>query len=93
MDTSIVTQFNPPTGQDSSNLLETFGAERVNVAPQIPRQTRVPEAMARRLAPPLLTLECTTAQHFQIGTPISALSAGVASTSGYELDTDRGYVL
>jgi hypothetical protein len=87
MDTSITTQLNPATGQEAPNLLETFGAELVNVAPQTPRQTRAPEAMARRLASQLLTPERTTAQHFQIGT------AGVGSTSEYEDDTDRGYVV
>ena len=93
MDTSIVTQLNPATGQEAPNLLGTFGAELVNVAPQTPRQTRAPEAMARRLASQLLTPERTTAQHFQIGTPLSSVSAGVGSTSEYEDDTDRGYVV
>ena len=93
MDTSIVTQLNPATGQEAPNLLERVGAELVNVAPQTPRQTHAPEAMARRLASQLLTPERTTAQHFQIGTPLSSLSAGVGSTSEYEDDTDRGYVV
>ena len=43
MDTSIVTQFNPATGQEAPNMLEALGAELVNVAPQTPRKTRAPE--------------------------------------------------
>ncbi len=93
MDTPIVTQFNPAMGHEAPNLLETLRAELVNVAPQTPRQTRAPEAMARILAPQLLTLERTTVQHCQIGTPLSSLSAGLGSTSEYEDDTDRGYVV
>ena len=99
MDTSITTQFNPATGREAPNLLEPARADpahtalAVIVAPQTPRQTRVPEAVARRLAPQLHTPERTTAQHFQIGTPISSPSAGGTSTSEYECDTDRGYVV
>ena len=99
MDTSITTQYNPATGREAPNFMNPTRIDPVQIvpavsaAPQTPRQSRVPEAMARRLAPQLHTPERTTAQHDQIGTPVSSPSAGVASTSEYEYDTDRGYVV
>ena len=56
MDTSIAIHISPATGREAPYLLDTFGASPVSaalaviVSAQIPSQTRVPEAMARRLA-------------------------------------------
>ena len=67
MDTSITTQYNPATGREAPNLMNPTRTEpvpafpAVSAAPQTPRQSRVPKAMARRLAPQLHTPERTTA--------------------------------